>query len=116
MAPIKRTPLSKKAPMASKVRASATRKKRRIRQTLDRFIVVATNLSNVPKDSTGWTASLTTGATTVTADFDDFGVVRFPTISTLTTVSYILRIRNANGDVLVTRNIPADREFYVARF
>ncbi|WP_410511926.1 hypothetical protein PaeBR_18015 [Paenibacillus sp. BR2-3] len=123
-APIKRTPLSskaliaKKALMAKKVKAAAPRKRRRIRQTLDRFIVLATNLAAtpVPRDTTGWSASLTTGGTTVTADFDDFGVVRFPTISTLTTVSYTLRIRNAEDVVLVTRTVPADREFYVARF
>lgn len=115
-ATIKKPLMTNKALMASKLRASATPKKRRIRQTLDRFVVVATNLNNVPKDSSGWTASLTTGTTTITADFDDFGVVRFPTIATLTTVSYILRIRDANGVVLTNKTIPADREFYVARF
>lgn len=112
----KKTVMAKRAAIAAKVRPSAVRKRRRIRQTLDRFIVVATNLNNIPKDSSGWTASLTGGGNTVTADFDDFGVVRFPTISTLTTISYILRIRDANNNVLATRTVPADREFYVARF
>ncbi|SDK93054.1 hypothetical protein [Paenibacillus jilunlii] len=112
----KKALLAKKAMMARKANAKPVRRRRRIRQTFDRFVVLATDLNNVPKDSTGWTASLTSGSTTVTADFDEFGVVRFPTISTLTTVSYLLRIRDAAGNQLTQKNIPANREFYVARF
>lgn len=102
--------------MARKLRASATPKKRRIRQTFDRFVVLATDLNNVPKESAGWIAALTRGTTTTTAPFDDFGVARFPTITTLTTVSYVLRIRDADGNQLTLKNVPADREFFVARF
>ncbi|NMO94368.1 hypothetical protein [Paenibacillus lemnae] len=98
------------------VRSAAVRRRRRIRQTLDRFVVIATNNNDVPRTTTGWTATLTRGTTTITANFDDFGVARFDTISTLTTVSYVLRIRNADGELQVTRNVPADREVYVARF
>lgn len=117
-------PVNKQAVMAAKalaakrVKAAATRKKRRIRQTLDRFVVLATSLgtNSTPKDSSGWTASLKSGTTTVSADFDDFGVARFPTISTLTTVPYLLTIRDENGVVLKSFNVPSDREFFVARF
>jgi hypothetical protein len=101
---------------AKAAKAAAVRKRRRIRQTLDRFVVIATNLSNAPRSTSGWTATLTRGTTTVTADFDDFGVARFPTINTLTTVSYVLRIRNADGELQNTSNVPADREVAVARF
>lgn len=117
-------PVNKQAVMAAKalaakrVKAAATRKKRRIRQTLDRFVVLATSLgtNSRPKDSSGWTATLKNGTTTVNADFDDFGVARFPTISTLTSVPYLLTIRDENGVVLKSFNVPADREFFVARF
>ncbi|MEK5236270.1 hypothetical protein NST99_11335 [Paenibacillus sp. FSL L8-0470] len=112
----KRALMAKKALMARKAKASAVKKKRRIRQSLDRFIVIATNLSNAPRDTSGWTASLTNAGVTTTADFDDFGVARFPTITTLTTVPYLLRIRDANGNSVVSRNVPADREFFIARF
>ncbi|HBS45703.1 MAG TPA: hypothetical protein DEA91_16810 [Paenibacillus sp.] len=123
MAMIKK-PVNKQAVMAARalaakrVKAAATRKKRRIRQTLDRFVVLATSLgtNSTPKDSSGWTATLKNGATTVNADFDDFGVARFPTISTLTTVPYLLTIRDENGVVLKSFNVPAEREFFVARF
>lgn len=118
MAMIKK-PVNKQAVMAAKalaakrVKAAATRKKRRIRQTLDRFVVLATSLgtNSTPKDSSGWNATLKNGTTTVNAEFDDFGVVRFPTISTLTSVPYLLTIRDENGVVLKSFNVPADREF-----
>lgn len=122
MAVIKKT-VDKKAVMAralaaKKVKAAATRRRRRIRQTLDRFIVVAigTNASGTPKATTGWTASLRAGTTTVTADFDEFGLVRFPTIATLTTVAYLLTINDENGTALRSFNVPSGREFFVARF
>ncbi|WP_379133862.1 hypothetical protein [Paenibacillus sp. sgz500958] len=100
-----------------KKRAAAAPKKRRIRQTFDRLVVLAVSTNNVPKDSTGWTATLTRNNNLVaTASFDEFGAVRFPTISTLTTVSYVLRIRDADNNLLTTKNIPSDREFYVAIF
>lgn len=114
----KQAVMAAKAQAARKVKAAATRKKRRIRQTLDRFIVLATSTgtNSTPKNSSGWTATLKNGSTTVSADFDDFGVVRFPTISTLTTVSYLLTIRDENGVILKSFNVPSDREFFVARF
>lgn len=122
MAVIKKT-VDKKAVMAralaaKKVKAAATKKKRRVRQTFDRFVVLAisTNASGTPKQSTGWTASLRTGTTTVTTDFDEFGVARFPTITTLTTVQYILTLRDENGTILRNFTVPSDREFFVARF
>ncbi|WP_313640602.1 hypothetical protein MHH52_10040 [Paenibacillus sp. FSL K6-0276] len=123
MAIIKK-PVNKKAVMATRAlaakraKAAATRKKRRVRQTLDRFIVLAigTNASGTPKATTGWTASLRTGTTTVTTDFDEFGVARFPTISTLTTVSYLLTLRDENGANIRSFTVPSDREFFVARF
>ncbi|WP_207952945.1 hypothetical protein [Paenibacillus agricola] len=108
--------MMKRALMVKKLKASALKKKKRIRQTFDRLHVIATNLSNAARDTTGWTATLTRGTTTIRADFDEFGVARFGTISTLTTVSYVLRIRNADGDLLATRNVPADIEVFVARF
>lgn len=110
----------KRAIMIKKLRAAAlNKKKKRIRQTLDRFHVIATlaNLANTPHDTAGWTATLTrTGITPITANFDDFGVARFATVTTLTTVSYTLTIRNENDVVLFTRTVPADREVFVARF
>jgi len=109
--------MANRALMAGKLRSAAAPKKRRIRQTFDRLVVLAVSTNNVPKESEGWTATLTrNNATVATASFDEFGAVRFPTISTLTTVSYVLRIRNADGNLLAQRNIPADREFYVAIF
>ncbi|WP_052098330.1 hypothetical protein [Paenibacillus stellifer] len=114
-ATVKKTVAVKK-PSASRAKAVAPRRRRRIRQTLDRFVVIATNLNSVPRDTSGWTAELSRNNTTITADFDDFGVARFTSISTLTTVSYILRIRDDNGTVLTTRTVPANREVYVARF
>lgn len=112
--------LAKKALMAKKANARVVKKvvrqRRRVKQTFDRFVVLATSLGNVNKDTTGWTASLTTGAVTVTTDFDDFGVARFPTITTLTTVSYTLRIRDEAGNLLTTKSVSANREFFVARF
>jgi hypothetical protein len=124
MAMIKK-PVNKQAVMAAKalaakrVKAAATRKKRRVRQTLDRFIVLAigTNATGTPKDTTGWTASLLrTGNPAIVADFDEFGVARFPTVSTLTTVPYLLTLRDENGNAIKSFNVPSDREFYVARF
>jgi hypothetical protein len=115
---MKKAIMIKRALMIKQLRAAALRKKkRRIKQVLDRFHVIATNLNNVPHETTDWTASLSrTGAATITAQFDEFGVCRFPTVATLTTVSYTLRIRNADGDLLATRFVPADREVFVARF
>ncbi|WP_139328536.1 MULTISPECIES: hypothetical protein [Paenibacillus] len=114
----KQAAVAARALAAKRVKAAATRKRRRIKQTLDRFIVVAigTNASGTPKATTGWTASLRAGTTTVTADFDEFGVVRFPTITTLTTVAYLLTLRDENGATIRSFNVPSDREFFVARF
>ena len=120
---IKKT-VNKKAVMAralaaKKAKAAAPRKRRRIRQTLDRFIVVAigTNAAGTPKDTTGWTATLTrTGNAPIPAEFDEFGVARFPTVTTLTTVPYLLTLRDENGNPIRSFNVPSDREFFVARF
>ncbi|WP_138495782.1 hypothetical protein [Paenibacillus pinistramenti] len=108
-----------RAKAAAKAKATAP-KRRRVRQTLDRFIVLAVspNGTNTPKDSAGWTARLIPqgGGTSITANFDDFGVVRFPNITTLTDVAYTLTIFDENNNALVSRSVPANREFYVARF
>ncbi|WP_339315973.1 hypothetical protein [Paenibacillus sp. FSL R10-2734] len=115
----KQAVMAAKALAAKKAKAAATRKKRRVRQTLDRFIVVAigTNATGTPKDTAGWTASLIrTGNPPITADFDEFGVVRFPTVSTLTTVAYLLTLNDENGNALRSFNVPSGREFFVARF
>lgn len=109
----------KKALLLRKAKAAATKKKRRrIRQTLNRFHVFAVNANagNSPKSTSGWTAVLTRNGTTLTAQFDDFGAARFDTLNTLTNFSYTLRIRNADNEQLFQSNVPADREFYVARF
>ncbi|WP_277470256.1 MULTISPECIES: hypothetical protein [unclassified Paenibacillus] len=113
----KKALLAKKALMARKTNAKkVVKRKRRIKQTFSRFVVLATSTGNVNKDTTGWTASLTSGTVTTTTDFDDFGVAQFPTISTLTTVSYVLRIRDEAGNLLTTKSVSANREFFVARF
>ena len=112
----KKAMMIKKVMKMRKLKASALKKKRRIRQTLERFHVIATNLNNAPRDTSGWTAALTRNNVTTTADFDDFGVARFPTINTLTTVTYVLRIRNADGELQAQRSVPPDREVFVARF
>ena len=92
----------------------AKRGKKKIKQTLERFHVIATNANGIPLDTPGWTATLTRVGTTRTADFDDFGVARF-NINTLTTVSYTLRVRNADGEQQAQRAVPADLEVIVVR-
>ena len=110
----------KKALLLRKAKAAATKKKRRrIRQTLNRFHVFAVNANtgSSPKSTSGWTAVLTReGTTPLTANFDDFGAARFDNLNTLTNFSYTLRIRNADNEQLFQSNVPADREFFVARF
>lgn len=118
--PVKKTALVKRNRTAvpSRARAVAPRRRRRSKQTLTRFVVLATstNSASTPKNSSGWVATLTGGPTPISAEFDDFGVVRFDTISTLTTIPYTLRIVDENGTTLTNKSIPAGREFYVARF
>lgn len=97
---------------------AASPRRRRIRQTLSRFVVVATTTSNAQRDTANWTAELTrvSTGTVVTANFDDYGVAQFSTIPTLTTVSYRLAIINADGTEVFTRTIAPGREVFVARF
>ncbi len=95
--------------------AAARRKRRRVRQTLDRLIVIVTTQGGNPRNTSGWTATLTGGPSPVTAEFDDFGVVRFPTISTLTEIEYLLRVRDANNNTVANRTIPANREYFIVR-
>lgn len=108
--------LAKAAPKRKQMAASPRR--RRIRQTLSRFVVVATTTSNAQRDTANWTAELTrvSTGTVVTANFDDYGVAQFSTIPTLTTVSYRLAIINADGTEVFTRTIAPGREVFVARF
>ncbi|WP_238654702.1 hypothetical protein [Paenibacillus piscarius] len=114
----KKALLAKRLQMVKKARAAAVRpRRRRIRQVLNNFIVLAINTNNVPYETQGWRATLTrSSGTTVTAQFDEYGVAQFNTISTLTSVSYTLRIFDADNVQQVQRFVPANREFYVARF
>ncbi|WP_405110282.1 hypothetical protein MHH28_00445 [Paenibacillus sp. FSL K6-1217] len=104
--------------MAKKARAAAVRpKRRRIRQVLNNFIVLAVNNNNVPYETQGWMATLTrSSGTVITAQFDEFGVAQFNTISTLTSVSYTLRIIDADNVQRTQKFVPSNREFFVARF
>lgn len=95
------------------------RRRRRIRQTLNRLHVVAvrTNAASTPHNTTGWTATIEqTGAADQTVNFDNTGVARFPQIPTLTANATRLTIENAAGDTLFERNFAAGREVIVARF
>ncbi|WP_148927185.1 hypothetical protein [Paenibacillus methanolicus] len=107
-----------KAVKKSAVKKPAARKKRRIRQTLERFHVIAVQqtTTNLPYDTPGWTATLTRGTITLTAEFDDFGVARFNNIPTLTTVGYTLRIFDEANNQLTQKSVPSGLEVYVARF
>ncbi|WP_248925976.1 hypothetical protein [Paenibacillus hamazuiensis] len=99
--------------LMKKVR-KVVKKKKRALQTLGNLHIIVTNNNGVPRETTNWTATVTRPGVTMTANFDDFGVARF-NIATLTTVSYTLRVRNANGDLVATRLIPEDVEAYVVR-
>ncbi|MFD0673977.1 hypothetical protein [Cohnella sp. GCM10027633] len=78
-----------------------------------RLTVLWVQSSGVPFDTTGFFARLSRGSTLVsTASFDRFGVARFNNIRTLTTVSYTLRLFNANGVLFRTRTIPAGVETF----
>jgi len=114
----KKLMMIKKAIMVQRVRAAAPKNQRRkIKQVLPNFTVIATDLNNIPRQTTGWTATLSRpGTADITANFDEFGVAVFTTIATLTTVSYTLRVRNADNTLLATRSVPADREVFVVRF
>lgn len=108
----KKTQLAKRKPLAKKPAA----KRRRVRQTFNNLVVLATNFNGVPKETTDFTATLTRGSDTFTAFFDDTGVAVFNGVSTLTEVSYVLRIRNDNNVQVFQGTVPANREFFVARF
>ncbi|CAG7644477.1 hypothetical protein ACFQI7_09830 [Paenibacillus allorhizosphaerae] len=112
MAIVKKKTVTKKPVKKIGVTAPKVRR-RRIRQTLDRFHVIAVNANLVPVTTTGWTAVLTRGDTTETANFDSFGVARFNNLTTLTNVSYTLRVRNADGVQRAQRSVPADLEAIV---
>lgn len=115
----KKALMAKRLLMAKKAKASAVvrPKRRRIKQVLTNFIVLAVNNNNVPYETQGWTATLTRSSGTVTtAQFDEFGVAQFNTISTLTTISYTLRIIDADNVQRTQKFVPANREFFVARF
>lgn len=115
----KKALLAKRQWMAKKARAAAAvrPKRRRIRQVLNNFIVLAVNNNNVPYETQDWKATLTrSSGTVITAQFDEFGVAQFGTISTLTTVSYTLRIIDADNVQRTQKFVPSNREFFVARF
>lgn len=101
------------------VRKVVRRRRRRVRQTLNRLHVVAirTNAASTPHNTTGWTATIEQpGAADQTVNFDNTGVARFPQIPTLTANNTRLTIENAAGDTLFERNFAAGREVIVARF
>lgn len=80
---------------------------------LRRLTVVWVQNNGVPFDTTGFFARLSRGNTVVsTAGFDNFGVVRFSNIRTLTNVTYTIRTFNDNGVLFRTRTIPAGVETY----
>ncbi|MFD2876700.1 hypothetical protein ACFTAO_13175 [Paenibacillus rhizoplanae] len=111
----KKALLAKRQLMAKKARAAAVvrPKRRRIRQVLNNFIVLAVNNNNVPYETQGWTATLTrSSGTVITAQFDEFGVAQFNTISTLTSVSYTLRIIDADNNQRTQKFVPSNREFF----
>lgn len=114
----KKALLAKRIMMAKKARAAAVRpKRRRIKQIFTNFVVLAVDTSNVPYETQGWTATLTrTSGASFSALFDEFGVAQFNNVNAPTTVSYTLRIRDADNSLLTQRNVPASREFFVARF
>jgi hypothetical protein len=90
-------------------------KKKKIRQNLDNLTIIVTNAAGVPRDTTGWTATLTRGTTTRTANFDDTGVAVFK-IATLTEFAYTLRVRNEDGELQGSaKSVPANIEAYVLR-
>ncbi|KAI7255709.1 hypothetical protein KC345_g11090, partial [Hortaea werneckii] len=79
---------------------------------LGNFIVLAVNNNNVPYETQGWTATLTrSSGTVITAQFDDFGVAQFNTISTLTTVSYTLRVIDADNVQRTQKFVPSNLTF-----
>lgn len=110
-------PMVKKPMALPKKKMTAVKPKRKkAKQTLTRFHVIVTNANGIPVDTPGWTAVLTrTGSPTLTANFDDTGVARFDTLTTLTTVSRTLRVRNADGDQVAQKFVPADIEAIVVR-
>lgn len=115
----KKALMAKRLLMAKKAKSSAVvrPKRRRIKQIFSNFVVLAVDTSNIPYETQGWTATLTrtTGAS-FSALFDEFGVAQFNGVNAPTTVSYTLRIRDADNSLLAQRNVPANREFFVARF
>ncbi|WP_027094509.1 hypothetical protein [Cohnella thermotolerans] len=90
------------------VKFVAVRKpKARQTPTFTRLTVVWVQNNGVPFDTTGFFATLTrSGQVVSTASFDSFGVVRFANVSTLTQVSYTLRVFNSDGTLFRTRTIP----------
>ena len=81
--------------------------------TFNRLTVVWVQSNGVPFDTTGFFARLFRGNTLVqTAAFDRFGVVRFSRVSTLTNVSYTIRVIDSSGVTFRSRNIPAGVETF----
>ncbi|MFC4779598.1 hypothetical protein ACFO9Q_22690 [Paenibacillus sp. GCM10023252] len=94
---------------------SATRKASALQvgPTFSRLTVLWVGSNGVPFDTSGFFARLFRGNSIVqTASFDGFGVVRFSRVSTLTTVSYTIRLYNENGVQFRVRTIPAGVQTY----
>ncbi|UHA74751.1 hypothetical protein [Paenibacillus sp. 481] len=78
-----------------------------------RLTVVWVNRNGVPFNTTGFFALAFVGNTLIsTAFFDNFGVVRFNNINTLTNVPITIRTFNAAGFLFRTRHIPAGVETF----
>lgn len=78
-----------------------------------RLTIVWVQFNGVPFDTTGFNASLTRrGRVVATTPFDRFGVARFNSIRTLTSVSFRLQAFDDNGVVFRTRIIPAGVEVF----
>jgi hypothetical protein len=78
-----------------------------------RLTVVWVQNNGVPFNTTGFFARLIRNGRIVSvAFFDNFGVVRFNNIRTLTNVSFTLQTFNRNGVLFRTRTIPAGVEAF----
>lgn len=79
----------------------------------NRFTVVWVDTNGIPFSTAIFFARLFRGNTVVsTASFDNFGVVRFDNIRTLTNAEFTLRIYRVDGVLYRTRTIPAGVETF----
>ncbi|MCQ6558818.1 hypothetical protein [Paenibacillus mendelii] len=80
---------------------------------LSRLTVVWVQNNGVTFNTTGFFARLFRGNTLVsTASFDNFGVVRFANVRTLTNATFTIRVFSASGVLFRQRTIPAGSEAF----